>query len=277
MKRLLSLLAFSLLLPALANAQQVTFTAQAFPEGTTRAVVDSMELVFLISVNAEGADQPFDVTQAFRRSYDETILATSGGDITRRKVTFKDAGERGNRPMQGVRSKTYSISGKTYILETGGDSLIISGEDGAEVTKAERDEIRGVFSGGGEKQFTGILKDRTMSVGEEIELTPEMLFEFGEGLPGGVLKPQSGRMKLVDVHEAQGMSAALLELEVKMAGSQGMMELEFSLKGTVEVGVENLWPMSVVMKGTVAGVGNHAGMDMSADGDLRMARIVTYE
>ncbi|MBE0644114.1 MAG: hypothetical protein IH600_08540 [Bacteroidetes bacterium] len=277
MKRLFPFLAFVLLLPALAGAQQVTFNMQVPQEGTTRAIVDSMELVFLISVNAEGADQSFDMTQAKRQAYTETILAADDQRILKRKVSYTDATERGNQPMQGLKTVSLPVSGKSYILEYIADSLAITAEDGATVSKEERGALEGTFRRNTDGQFSSILNGRTMSVGEEIELTAEMLDQFGAGLTAGPMKLNSAKIKLVNVHDVQGMLAALLDVSVVMIGTQGTMEMEFAMNGTAEIGVENLWPLSFVMKGTVTGAGNHAGMDLTADGDMRMARTATYK
>jgi hypothetical protein len=56
-----------------------------------------------------------------------------------------------------------------------------------------------------------------------------------------------------------------------------MIELEGLMKGTAEVGVDNLWPLAVIMTGTVTGAGSHSGVPLTADGDMRMARTARYE
>ncbi len=41
--------------------------------------------------------------------------------------------------------------------------------------------------------------------------------------------------------------------------------------------MENLWPLSLVMSGTLVGAGSHGGADLSADGNMKLARIATYK
>jgi hypothetical protein len=275
MKRLMTL--FALLMPMLAGAQQVTFTMQAPPEALTRAIVDSMELVFLISVDMEGAEQSFDVTQAEKKAYIETILGVEGNSVTKRRLAFTEATERSTQPMQAATTKILPINGKTYILEFIGDSLAITHDDGGEVSKEEYDKLAGSFRKSSDGQFSNVLNGRTMSVGEEIELTDEMLKEFASEMSRGSMKPKSAKLKLVSLGESQGMKTALFDIEVTLAGSQGMIELEGLMKGTAEVGVDNLWPLAVIMTGTVTGAGSHSGVPLTADGDMRMARTARYE
>ncbi|MFZ1728985.1 MAG: hypothetical protein WAV84_02550, partial [Bacteroidota bacterium] len=276
MKRPIILLAFLMFLPMLAGAQQVTFKLQPPQELLTRSMVDSMELLFLISVNVEGADQSFDVTQAEKKAYIETILKVEGSDVMKRRLAFTEATERSTQPMQATKTKTLPINEKAYVLEYIGDSLAITGDDGSEVPAEEYDKLAGSFRKTTDGQFSSILDGRTMSVGEEIELTADMLTKFGSDLTKGAMKPKSAKLKLVSLGESEGMKSALLDIEVIMSGTQGVMELEFSMKGTAEVGVDNLWPLALVMTGTVTGAGSHSGMPLTADGEMRMAKIAHY-
>ncbi|MFA6234585.1 MAG: hypothetical protein WC824_10440 [Bacteroidota bacterium] len=277
MKRSLFLLAFLMLMPVLAGAQQVTFSMKAPPEGTTRAVVDSMELIFIISVNMEGEEQSFNVMQAWKKAYVETILAVEGTNIMKRSVAFTEASERGTQPMQESIVKALPIKGKSYLLEFIGDSLAVTGEDGSIVSEEEHRELAGRFRKKSDGQFGSILDGRTMSIGEEVELTDDMLQQFGSDLTRGPMKPKTAKIKLVSLGESQGMKTALLDITVSMAGAQGIMEMEFTMKGTAEIGVDNLWPLALIMTGTVSGAGSHSGMPLTADGDMRMALIATYK
>ncbi len=277
MKRLLSLFVVFLVLPVLAVAQQVTFHSEVPSAGTTRAILDTTELIYLITVNAEGADQSFDVTQAERKIYTETILEVDGDVVTKRRVAFTEATERGNKPMQGMKVTTGAISGKTYIIDNTGDSLVVSNEDGSKVSKEEFDKLAASFRNKTDGQFDKVLDGRTMTVGEEITLTDDMLKQFVSELAPGAMTPESARIKLLSVGESQGMSVAKFEVVAAISGSKGFMEMSLTMKGTAEVCVDKLWPLSLVMKGTVSGVGNHSGMPLSADGEVLMARIATYE
>jgi hypothetical protein len=277
MTRRFPLIAVLLLLPALAVSQQVTFSMKVPHEGITRAMIDTMELVALISVNAEGMDQAFDMTQGERRSYTETVLASDGKSITKRRISFHEAVEHSKQPMQPATVKTAPVAGNTYIVEYLADSIAVTAEDGSEAPKAERDVVLRQFTRNTEGQFNAILDGRSMSVGEEIELEGEMLGAFGAGLSQGPLKLRKAKFVLNSLGRSGGMKTAIFGIDVVMGGSQGMLEMEITMTGTAEVGVDNLWPLSLVMTGTLAGAGSHAGADLSADGDMKMARIATYE
>lgn len=277
MSRPVTLIAVLFLLPAFALAQQVTFTMKAPEAGLTRSVVDSMDLVALISVNAEGMDQAFDMTQGERKAFTESILATDGATVTRKRVTVAEGAERTSQPMQPVSVKNAPTVGKTYIMEFLSDSIAVTTEDGAAVSADERKYMVKEFSRDMEGQFSAVLDGRTMKVGEVLELKDELLKAFGKNMSQGSMDVRSARLTLNGIGDAQGMKTALLGVDVVMGGAQGPMEMEITLKGTAEIGVDNLWPLSLVMTGTLAGAGNHGGADLSADGDMKMARIITYE
>lgn len=116
-----------------------------------------------------------------------------------------------------------------------------------------------------------------MNVGEELELKDEMLKEFGAGLTGGGMTLRSAKLRLLRLGERDGMQTAEFDLDIVIGGAQGILEMEIAMKGTAVVGVENLWPLELVMNGTLAGAGSHAGMNLSADGQMEMARIATYK
>lgn len=277
MKRLLVLCTLFAFLPVFAQAQQVTFHRQAPAVGTTRVMVDTTEMVMLISVNAEGADQSFDVTQAEKKVYTETILEVDGNSITKRRVAFTDAVQRQNQPMQGLKAVTLPLAGKTYLIDHTADSLVITTEDGDEVSKEEYDKLEGTFRKSTDGQFGEIFDGRTMSVGEDFELTEELMQQFGSNLSSSALKPKSAHIKLLSVGTANGMKTAKLEVDFAMSGTQSVLEMDIVMKGIAEIYVDNLWPLSLVMTGTVTGVGNHSGMPLTADGEMRMAKIATYE
>lgn len=277
MSRPVTLIAVLFFLPAFALAQQVTFTMKAPEAGLTRSVVDSMDLVALISVNAEGMDQAFDMTQGERKAFTESILATDGATVTRKRVTVTEGAERTAQPMQPVSVSHAPTVGKTYIMEFLADSIAVTSEDGAAVSADERKYMVKEFSRDMESQFSAVLDGRTMKVGEVLELKDELLKAFGKNMSQGTMDVRSARLTLNGIGDAQGMKTALLGVDVVMGGAQGPMEMEITLKGTAEIGVDNLWPLSLVMTGTLAGAGSHGGADLSADGDMKMARIVTYE
>ena len=268
---------FLLLLPEASVGQQVTFAERALTVGLTRAIVDSMELVGLISVNAEGMDQAFDMGQSERKVYSEAILEVNDGTVTRKRLTFAEALERSAHPMQPVSVSTAPVVGKSYIVAYLDDSLAITRDDGSTAPDAERDYLVKEFSRTVENQFADAFNGRTMSVGEEFELKDELLAQFGASLNNGALKVRSAKFRLDGLGTTQGMQTALIGIDVVLAGAQGPMEMEISMKGTAEIGVENLWPISLVMDGTLVGAGNHGGVDLTADGTMKMARLATYQ
>lgn len=277
MSRPVALIAVLFFLPAFALAQQVTFKMKAPDAGVSRSVVDSMDLVALISVNAEGMDQAFEMSQGERTAYSEAILATDGAAVTKKRITVTEAAERTAQPMQPVSVKNAPTIGKTYIMEFLADSIGVTTEDGATVPDDERKYIVKKFSRDTEGQFSEVLNGRTMAVGEVLELKDELLKSFGKNMSQGSMEVRSAKLTLNGIGNAQGMKTALLGVDVVMGGAQGPMEMEITLKGAAEIGVDNLWPLSLVMTGTLTGAGNHGGADLSADGDMKLARIATYE
>ncbi|MDX9759311.1 MAG: hypothetical protein RBU27_09135 [Bacteroidota bacterium] len=265
-----------LLLPVVTMGQQVTFSERALNVGLTRAMVDSMELVGLISIAAEGMDQAFDMQQSERKAFSETILEVSDGVVTRKRMTFSDARARSAQPMQPVSVTNAPVVGKTYIVTYLPDSVAVTDDDGAAVPTAERDYIVKEFSRKVENQFAQAFNGRTMSVGEEFELKGELLELFGANL-NEALRIRNATFRLDGVGQAQGMRTALIGIDVVFGGAQGPMEMEIAMKGTLEIGVENLWPISLVMDGSLTGAGNHGGVDLTADGTMKMARLATYQ
>ncbi|MBR9974582.1 MAG: hypothetical protein KFF77_03295 [Bacteroidetes bacterium] len=276
MKRL-SVLFVLLLLPVVAISQQVTFSVKAPDVGMTRSAVDTMALVALISVNAEGTDQVLDMEQGERKVFTETVLETEGNVVTRKRITVTEAVARSMQPMQPVTVKSAPVTGKTYIIERRDDSVAVTSEDGADVTKEERTYMMKEFGGKSEAQFNRILEGRTMRVGEELELKDEMLKEFGAGMTDGGLSVRGAKLRLQRLGERDGVKTAVFDVDITFGGAQGIMEMEIALNGTAEVGVENLWPFELVMNGTLAGAGSHAGASLTADGEMQMARIATYK
>lgn len=276
MKRLFVLFAL-LLLPAAVGAQQVTFSMKSLEPGMTRSAVDSMALVALMSVNAEGMDQVIDVEQSERRVYTESILETDGDRVTRKRITVTEAVTRSMQPMQPVTVKSAPVTGKTYLVEHIGDSVAVTAEDGSEAGKEERAYMVKEFSRNSGMQFSGFLDGRMMSVGEELELEDETLKQYFAGLTQGGMSVRSAKMRLLRLGERDGMQTAVFDVDVVLTGSQSIMEMEIVLDGTVEVGVDNLWPMALILKGVVAGAGSHAGASLTMDGDVQLARIASYE
>ena len=276
MKRIAVLLTF-MLLPALTSAQQVTFTMQAPEEGRTRSVVDTMELIALISFSAEGADQAFDMEQGERKAYTETVLAVDDAVVTKKRLAFTEASKRSTQPMQPAKVKESPVVGKAYIVEYLGDNVSVVAEDGSEVGKEEQEYIAEGFKRRAENQFGKILDGRSMSVGEELELKDDLLKEFGAGLTQGPMTVRTAKLRLQSLGEKNGMQTAVFDVDVVIGGTQGMMEMEIAMTGTAEVGVDNLWPLSLIMSGTLSGAGEHAGANLTADGDMRLARIAVYE
>lgn len=268
---------FLLLLSAVSVAQQVTFSQRALNVGLTRAMVDSMELVGLISVNAEGVDQAFDMEQSERKVFTETILEVNDGAVTRKRLAFSEARNRSAQPMQPVSVTTAPVVGKSYLVASLADSIIVSRDDGSAVSDEERDYLVRGFHRTAENQFADAFNGRTMSVGEEFELKDELLRKFGAGLNEGAMEIRSATFRLDGLGETQGMQTALIGIVVVMGGAQGPLEMEITLKGTAEIGVENLWPVLLVMDGTLVGAGNHGGVDLTADGTMKMARLATYQ
>jgi hypothetical protein len=277
MKRLILTLAVLLCLPALSSAQQVTFARKLPPVGLQRAMIDSMEVVSLISVNAEGENQSFDMTQSERKSYTETVMAVNDERITKKKIHVIDMRSSSANPMAPPTIKDSPALGKTYILEYLNDSLAVTTESGDAVTGEEYRAMRDAFSRDSEGQFSTILDGRTMSIGETLVLNDEMLAAFGAQMTGGGMKVQRASLTLNGLRESQGMQTAMFDMDVVFSGAQGPMEMEITMKGTAEAGVENLWPLSLVMSGTLAGAGAHGGADLSADGKMTVAKIVTYK
>jgi hypothetical protein len=277
MARPVTLFAVLFFLPAFALAQQVTFTMKAPDAGVSRSVVDSMDLVALISVNAEGMDQTFEMSQGERSEYSEAVLATDGDVVRRKRIAVTEAVERTSQPMQPASVKNAPTVGKSYIMEFLADSIAVTTEDGATVPDDERKYIVKKFSRDRESQFGEVLNGRTMTVGEVLELKDELLKAFGKNMSQGSMDVRSAKLTLNGIGKTQGMKTALLGVDVVMGGAQGPMEMEITLTGTAEIGVDNLWPLSLVMSGTLTGAGNHGGADLSADGDMKVARIATYE
>lgn len=277
MKRLVLTLAVLLCLPALASAQQVTFSRKLPPVGLQRTAVDSMEVVYLISVNAEGENQSFDMKQSERKSSTETVLAVNDERITKKKIHVLEMRSSSANPMAPPTVKDSPALGKTYVIEYLEDSLAVTTESGDAVTGDEYRAMRDAFSRDSEGQFNTILDGRTMSIGETLVLNDEMLAAFGAQMTGGGMKVQRASLTLNGLRESQGMQTAMFDLDVVFSGSQGPMEMEITMKGTAEAGVENLWPLSLVMSGTLVGAGAHGGADLSADGKMTVAKIVTYK
>ncbi len=230
MKRLILTLAVLLCLTAVSSAQQVTFARTLPLVGLQRTMIDSMEVVTLISVNAEGMDQSFDMTQSERKSYTESILAVNDKRVTKKKIQIAEVVERSMQPMQSVTAKTSPLTGKTYILEFLDDSVGVTTENGAEVPKEERTELLEVFSRDNEGQFGGILDGRTMTVGDTLTLKDDELAAFGAQMSDGGLKVRSASLTLKGLRESQGMQTALFDLDVVLGGARGLLEMEIAMK-----------------------------------------------
>lgn len=280
-----------------AAAQTVTFTAVPMPVGATAHMADTLRIDGTITVSAQGQEQSFDNSRHEARVYSKTVLALDGNAITKYRVAYEDAYKSEAAPMRKPKETRAPVTASPYVFERlaeGADSDLDSAtlksrrllvlhdwmvmrEDGKPISEEEEavlDSDKGAKMENGIKRF---LDGRTMEVGETLTFDDEMLKSMADGVMPGNLEAREMSLHLKAVETVDASQVALFDFHGTLGGTTAGMEVESTMEGEVRIGVDNLWPTSLDLKGTLVGAGMHQGATMGMDGDIRMIKRASYE
>ena len=278
--RIVALL-FVFLMSAGAAAQTVTFGETASFEGVTRTHSEGMVMDLDIMAEGEGGPQSMKMYQSERNTYTETVHSYVDGRVMRRTVVFAEAVKESTQPMRGKKKTEPPIVGITYeITATDPDDpakLDIVREDGDDVAEEAASYLTEKFDAKERMRLDEVLSGRTMSVGETFSLNDDQMKGFGNSIATDKMTVQSVTLTLNGVSETDGEQVAELGIAASFAQASPIMELEITMKGTVQIFTESLWPLNMELDGSIVGAGSHGGSTVTADGMVTMSRKASYE
>ncbi|MBN1447581.1 MAG: hypothetical protein JXA28_06590 [Bacteroidetes bacterium] len=279
------------------SSQTVTFQNKSLPVGITVSSVDSMTMDGSLTVMAEGQEQSFPMKMKQRKRAVRTILAYDGDELSRYRIRYEDAYEEERQPMRKPKISTPPVTDIIYVYERLGDEaaaqpspedldaatvVVHSGwsirrEDGKPLSKEESEYLTDKVK---EKEMDAsirqVLDGRTVTVGEDIVIDNRMLEEIGEGFAQGKLTPTEVTLRLRDVKSQDGTQLADFDFSLTMKADADPFEMEAVLKGSVTMGVENLWMHSLELGGPLTGAGMHQGATVGIDGEMQRAGSAEY-
>lgn len=270
-------LLFVFLLSAVATAQTVTFGVGTSPEGVTRTVTESMDMLMIISA---GGDQ-MDMSQNAQKKFVEEALAVEDLEITKRKVTFSKAMKTNKSPMRAEKTTEPPVVGIPFILTRGdvasGTAPKVEREDGEDVSAEASEYLIEEFLTKQESGFGKILAGRTMTIGDQLTLGDEEMKSFITAVADESTTLKEATITLLRIEDVSGQDAAVFELIAVLDGKTPVLDMSIAMKGTASIMVEALWPLSVNIEGDITGEGNHGGTAITSDGLVSFSRSAVYE
>jgi hypothetical protein len=268
-----------LLFPLVASGQEVTFTQKKPAAGDARAESKTVKSTFEMRVSQGG--QVMQTHTAEETEVDKTRVEVHGVDAeglpNKAKLVVEERSK--HSKAQGMAQQRSSpVSGKTYEGSRGDDgvwALTCAGAAAPDMEATElQDELEGIREPGGIGDF---LVGKTVKVGEVLVVDPAEAKEIMEIEAGVTIERFS--MTLQETREGPGFEVAVFAVEAVMAVAQQGIDMRFTLSGVQVIGVENLWPVSLALKGPIAiSGGNPAqGVDIGGEGTMQLDMKATYE
>ena len=153
-----------------------------------------------------------------------TILETSNANSSKVRLTYSKAQSVDTSDPRKPQFQLQAVANKSYLVSRQGEELVVTDLDGK---TPPADELRIVKSNmqsvGKSNPLTVFLRDRTVCVGETLEMPKELAAELLSGADGagGV---QRVALQLREVRTVEGVQCA--EFQVMIEGGQGVQDAQ---------------------------------------------------
>lgn len=241
------------------TAATVTFKSKAAAVGDKSTSAEDTRMT--MTVAAGGRNTTIEQHETEERKTD--VLAI--GDGLAKKVRVKYASHKKESRSDGKAAPAASpVSGKTYIVERKGETLVVTSADGKSVSEAEEKHLTKNYRRLGKPdEITKALKSKPRKVGDKLDdVAQAMAEQFKErsGESGEKVTIQETKLVFSELKKIDGVEHAILDLTIKMvADSAQGMKVTMDLKGKVHVRVDEASYGEINMTGPIKITGGAQG------------------
>jgi len=248
----------------------------------------------VLSVLAQDKEQSFDILHMEKKHLTRTVLESDGARQTKYRIAYDVAYEKDMQPMRRPKESAPPVTDSPYTFEqfdenAPADSAVLKSrraiivkdylvtrDDGNPISEEEEAFLGSEHRAKLESSLRNALNGRTMEVGEELLFDEESLAMMETGMIEGDMNARDARMRLKALESVDGSQTAVLDFDAMITGGENVMEMEVRMQGVLHIGVDNLWPVSLEMTGTVTGAGMHQGATMGIDAEIHGMKKLVY-
>lgn len=162
------------------------------------------------------------------------------------------------------------VSGKTYLVERKGDTVVVTSESGKPVSAEEEAKVAKDYKRVGKPdEITRTLTSKPRKIGESLDDVAKALadqFKERGAEPGQDIKVEETKLVLSGTKRIDGFEHAVLDLTVKMRGTAKNANVEMTMAGQVFVRIDEASFGEIAVSGPVS----MSGADASIKGTLNV-------